>query len=153
MAKAEFAIDFCFMSYHDTQKAASESVSHKFRLEHVADICLLPSKLKTCRTSAISRFILITRLVSLIFIEIRPLFTPSFDSISPKKCQKSRPMKSIKIPSRSLSHPLAALGEVLRGFSFDGASPNEGRNQGKNRREGKALKIVYFYDLYTHQTI
>lgn len=102
MAKAEFAIDFCFMSYHDTQKVASESAGHKFRLEHVADICLLPSKLKTCRTSAISRFILITRLVSLIFNEIRSLFTPSFDSISPKKCQKSRPMKSIKIPSRSL---------------------------------------------------
>lgn len=152
MAKAEFSIDSCFMSYHDTQKAALKLAGYKFRLEHVADICLLPSKLKTCRTSAISRFILITRLVSLIFNEIRPLFS-RHPSISSKKCQKSRPMKSIKIPSRSLSHsqPSEKFYEAL--VLMEAASPNEGRNQGKNRREGKALEIVYFYDLYTHQTI
>lgn len=57
-----------------------------------------------------------------------------------------------EVNQNSIPLSLSATRSPRRSFTRDlvlmeAASPNEGRNQGKNRREGKALKIVYFYDL------
>lgn len=136
-----------FMRYHDTQKVASESAGHKFRLEHVAEFCLRPSKLKTCRTLANSRFILITRLVSLIFNDSIPFSPPSFEPIS----EEMSKITADEVNQNSI--PLTLSEKFYEDLVLmEAASPNEGRNQGEIE-EGKTLKIVYFYDLYSHQTI
>lgn len=57
-------------------------------------------------------------------------------------------MKSIKIPSLSRSHHSEKFYEALVLMEARTRAAIEAKIE-----EGKTLKIVYFYDLYTHQTI